>query len=95
MGPTIAAALILGVAMVASSYLISGALDRAASRLDGLSNTMASAIKSAAAARPAAAPAARRRGPDPSRRLKVKTDGAPVRGAKTAKLEIVEISDFQ
>jgi protein-disulfide isomerase len=36
-----------------------------------------------------------RRGPDPDRRYTVKTEGAPLRGATSGKVTIVEFSDFQ
>ena len=95
--PAVAGALILGAALLASSYLIASSLDRASERLEGVSKAMTEAVKTAAAARPAAAPAARGRAgrPGPGSVLSIKTAGSPVRGAKTAKVKIVEISDFQ
>ncbi len=90
------AALILGIAVLGGSYLISRSLDDAAQQLDGMRVAMVDmkgALR-AAPARPAAA-APRRRGPDPNVRHTINTKGAPVRGAKSAKVTIVEIADFQ
>ena len=88
--------LIVGIALVGGGYLVSSSLDDVAERVDGLRADVAdlkTAMKAAAAA-PAAAPRARR-GPDPNVRQTVNTAGAPVRGAKTARVTIVEIADFQ
>ena len=95
---SIIAAVILGVGLVGGSYLISRSLDGAAEQLDGIRVAMADmkgAIASAAQPRPVAAPAPRRRGPDPNQRYTVNIAGAPIRGAKDAKVTIVEIGDFQ
>lgn len=90
------AAFILGIAVLGGSYLISRSLDDAAQQLDDMRVAMVD-MKDAlrtAPARPAAA-ARRRRGPDPNVRHTTNTKGAPVRGAKIAKVTIVEIADFQ
>ncbi len=94
-------AVIVGVAIILASWGMKSSLERTADQLDGirlaLADTKASLEKVAsrpAAAAPAAAPA-RRRGPDPNRKYTVKTAGAPIKGPATAKVEIVEFSDFQ
>ena len=54
------------------------------------------ALQQVAQARPAAGGAAARGGrPDPTKRYTVKTDGAPAKGPASAKVKIVEFSDFQ
>ena len=86
----ILAALILGASMVGSSFLIQTSIDRASSSL----GEVLVALKRAA---PAAAPTAgaRAKRPDPRRHYRVKTSGAPTKGAKKPKITVVEFSDFQ
>ncbi len=85
LGWNVVAALILGIAVIGGSWLVSSSLD-----------DIKDAIQTAAPARraPAVVPQARR-GLDPNRRYTINTAGAPVRGTKTAKLTIVEVADFQ
>ncbi len=95
---TVVAAVIVGIAVVGGSYLVSSSLDRVAEQLDGVRADVAdlkTALRTAAPARAAAPPARARRGPDPNVRQTINTAGAPVRGAKTARVTIVEIADFQ
>ena len=54
---------------------------------------LAKAINSRPAANPAAP--ARPSGPDPEKIYTVKTDSAPIKGSKSAPIQIVEISEFQ
>ena len=66
-------------------------LDRTLSdRLGKLEGQMAQVAN-----RPAAAPAAPQRGPDPSRVYSIRTANAPVRGPAGAPVTIAEFSDFQ
>ncbi len=93
---TIVGAVIVGIAVVGGSYLVSSSLDSMAEQLDGVRADVAdlkTALRTAAPAR--AAPPRARRGPDPNVRHTLNTAGAPVRGAKTARVTIVEIADFQ
>ena len=87
----ILAALILGASVVASTLLIQGSFNR-------VNDILAEVVVALNEARPAAAaPAATARAgrPDPGRRYTVKTDGAPRKGSKNAKISLVEFSDFQ
>ncbi len=83
------AALILAVAIVTGSVLVKSSLDRGAlevkTSLDELHATLSSANRGAR--RGAAANAGARR--------EVQIAGAPSRGAKGAKITLVEFSDFQ
>ena len=90
-GTLIGAALILGIAIVGSSFLLSSSLDRAS---DQFGTAMAS-LKSFKPAAPAAAPTARPGRPDPNKVYQVAVGEAPFIGPKNAKVTIVEFSDFQ
>ncbi len=95
--PTVLAALIVGGSILAGSWMVTSSLDRTAARLDeiktGLSDTKG-ALEAVAKARPAANTPPRR-GPDPNKRHTVKSAGSPAKGPSTAKVKIVEFSDFQ
>ncbi|MFQ5415826.1 MAG: DsbA family protein [Myxococcota bacterium] len=87
------AALILGAAVVASGLLIQTSIDNAAAELAGVRTALASAQTNT---RTAAAPAApRQQRPDPSKRYSVNTAGSPSKGPGSAKVTLVEFSDFQ
>jgi protein-disulfide isomerase len=91
------AALLLGGSVVAAGLLVQRPLVRGVEELAGLRAEMASLEE---AVKAGAGPAARQQAarpnlPDPSQRYEVKTDGSPVMGSKSAKIEIVEFSDFQ
>ena len=90
------AAAILGASIVGGSFLIKSSLDAGTSELEGVRATLGE-FKGAlqAAARPAAQPTARRRGPDPDKVHALNTAGAPAKGVQTAKVTLVEFSDFQ
>jgi hypothetical protein len=98
-GPTAAVGVFIAGAVLAGSMVIKSGLSETASQLESISTGLAetkTALDAVAKARPAAAPAAnRRRGPDPDKVYTVKTAGAPVKGVQTAKVTIVEFSDFQ
>jgi protein-disulfide isomerase len=86
------AALILGAALVASALLLRSSIERTATEVAGLKETLAGLAGAPRDAGTAARAAGR---PDPSRRYAVNTSGAPARGGQDAKLAIVEFSDFQ
>jgi protein-disulfide isomerase len=91
----VVSALILGASVVAGSLLIKSSLDQAASELSGLRSglgQLAEFAKAGAGAKPTAAPSGR---PDPNRHYSVNVKGAPFRGPSSAKLAVVEFSDFQ
>ncbi len=90
------AAAVLGAAILAGSFLIKSSLDAGTSELEGVRTSLADfkgALQAVARPTPAAAPA--RRGPDPEKVHSIRTAGAPARGIETAKVTLVEFSDFQ
>jgi protein-disulfide isomerase len=89
--PTIVAALIVSAALVGSAMLLKGSLDQTAAEIGEVKGALGRL--EAAAARPTAAAQPGR--PDPSRRYTVNTSGSPSRGSESAKIAIVEFSDFQ
>ncbi len=92
----VVAAAVLGVAILAGSFLIKASLDAGTSELEGVRTSLADFKGALQAAAPPARPqAAARRGPDPEKVHKVSTAGAPARGIETAKVTLVEFSDFQ
>ena len=92
----VVAAAVLGVAILAGSFLIKASRDAGTSELEGVRTSLAD-VQGAlqAAARPTAAAAPRRRGPDPDKAYTVSTAGSPAKGVETAKVTLVEFSDFQ
>ena len=103
-GTILVSAIIVGVAIIAGSIFVATALNRvtvqvnkATAGLQEIKTALADAktsLQQAAKAQPAPKPA-RRRGPDPNKVHKVNTAGAPLLGSKTAKVKIIEFSDFQ
>ncbi len=102
---TLIGSVIVGVCVVVGSAIVASALngvttqlDRTTQRLEEIKTAMADAQKalSNVARAPAAAPTpARRRGPDPNKRYTIPIKGSPAKGGQTAKVTIVEFSDFQ
>ncbi len=97
----IIAALILGVALVVAAFVVKGAVDKTTAQLNGIKLALGEtkeALQKVAQARPAAAaPAAPARAgrPDPNRRYTLDIAGSPAKGPATAKVKLVEFSDFQ
>jgi protein-disulfide isomerase len=85
------AAIIIGIAMVGSSYLLTQSVDRASTQLEQ-SFTALKAAKPAAAPARAAAPSGK---PDPAKIYKVAVGDAPFKGPAKADITIVEFTDFQ
>ncbi len=86
--------LVLGDSILAGSWMVKSSLETTNERLAAVEAGLAEA-REAIAAGGADKPAPARRGPDPDKHYDVPTDGAPTRGPLTAKVEIVEFSDFQ
>jgi protein-disulfide isomerase len=92
------AACILGMSLVASSYMLGGAIDEFAATQVAIAKAAPAQVVAkapAAAPSPSPAPSARRRGPDPGSIYKVSDEGAPTRGVALAQVTITEFSDFQ
>ena len=98
------ASIIVGVAVIAGSAIIASGLNRVTAQLDRTTGKLQeigkavadakSALSNVARAAPAPQPA-RRRGPDPNKRYTVNIKGAPAKGPATAKIKLIEFSDFQ
>ena len=97
----IAAAAIVGVAVIAGSLVLARSLNQVTQQLDSTVGRLeqirvaVNDAKDSLSNLRAAGPAAPRRGPDPNRRYTINTDGSPAVGPKTAKVTVVEFSDFQ
>jgi len=88
---TLVAALIVSAALVGSALILKGSLDQTAAEISEVRGALGRL--EAAGARPTAAAQPGR--PDPSRRYTLNTNGSPSRGNASAKIAIVEFSDFQ
>jgi protein-disulfide isomerase len=97
-GSLIVASIILALSIVTGSFIIKSSLDEGAFQVASLVGEMqALAEQVAAAPSPQQAPN-RPTGParpDPSRRYEVEIGEAPIKGPKSAEIEIVEWSDFE
>ena len=90
-GGLVAAALILGAAILGSAYLLATSIDRGSDQLASLNES----LKTAAAAPKAAARPSGPNRPDPEKVYDIELGDAPIRGSKSAKVTIVEWADFQ
>jgi protein-disulfide isomerase len=96
-GPFIVAALILGVAVLATGFLVRSSLDAGTAELAGVREALGEvqAVLEEATGNGGGRAEARPQRPDPGERHQVSLDGAPVRGPEDAKVTIVEFGDFQ
>ena len=96
-GPFIVAALILGVAVLAGSFVVRSSLDAGTEELAGVREALGEvqAVLEEATGNGGGRAEARPARPDPAERHEVALDGAPVRGPESAKVTIVEFADFQ
>jgi hypothetical protein len=89
-------AVIIGVAVIGGALIIRSALQKTTQEMGEIRlalNDTKQALVAAAQARPA--PQRAPSGPDPNRRYTVNTSGAPAKGPGSARVKIVEFSDFQ
>jgi protein-disulfide isomerase len=89
----VAAAILLGAAVLGGAFLVARAIDRGTAELASVGAALAD-VKEAFAARPAV-PSARTGRPDPDRRYQISLKDEPMRGPEDAPVTIVEFSDFQ
>jgi len=93
-GALVAAALILGASILGGAYLLATSIDRGSAELAGLNESLKTvAAAPATAARPSAPSGPGR--PDPQKVVDIEVGDAPIRGAESAKVTIVEWADFQ
>ncbi len=88
--PAIMAAIVLGISIVGSSYLLTSSVDRTSNQMKQTFANLQTI--EGAPAKPAARQAA---APNPGKIYKVAVGNAPFKGPKSAKITIVEFSDFQ
>jgi hypothetical protein len=98
--PVVIGAAIVGGSILAAAAMVTSGLRDTKQELEGIRTGLVETrdqLKTIASAKPAQnAPAPqRRRGPDPDKRYTINTKGAPAKGPQTAKVELVEFSDFQ
>jgi protein-disulfide isomerase len=95
-GPLIVAALILGVAVLAASFVVRSSLEAGTEELAGVRETLGEVQAVLEEVTDGGGRAeARAQRPDPTERHAVDVAGAPVRGPESAKVTIVEFGDFQ
>jgi protein-disulfide isomerase len=96
-GNPVAAAIVVGVAFLAGSWIVKSGLDGQAEQLAAVVASLGKvedAVRAGGMGRPpqrAEGPS----GPDPSKQHDVNVTGAPIRGDQNAKVTIVAFSDFQ
>lgn len=93
-GAQVAAAIVLGAALLGSAFLVARAIDRGTAELASLGVAITDVQEAFAGARPSQ-PSARPGRPDPDRRYQISLADEPMRGPSGAPVTIVEFSDFQ
>ncbi len=93
-GPLIVASLMLALSILGGSYLLSKSIDAGTQKLHELAVAVDEMPAPTAVAAPSKRPSRPGR-PDPNKRYKIATAGAPTKGPKNAAVTIVEFSDFQ
>jgi protein-disulfide isomerase len=97
-GPLIIASLMLSVSIVGAGYLLSRSINRGSEKLQAMAvalDGLPSVAPGAAAAAAAPSRPSRPGRPDPNKRYDIVTAGSPSKGPESAKVTIVEWSDFQ
>ena len=97
-GSRVVAAIVVGVALVISAWIVGTAMDRQSEQLGavvGAVGKLAEATGAGAGGRPMPQRAEGPPMPDPGKRYTVETGSAPIRGNKDAPITIVAFSDFQ
>lgn len=92
----VAAAVILGLAVLGGAYLVSSSVDSGIEELAGMRTALADlqvAFEDAAA--PSQAAPSRPQRPDPTKEYSIDVKGSPSLGPEDAKIQVVEFSDFQ
>jgi len=87
----IIAAVLVSLSVIAGSFFVADSLDRATDEIEKATDALENLpLAAAPGGRPARPP-----GPDPEREYAVEIGESPIRGARGAKVTIVEWSDFQ
>ena len=96
-GPLVVAALILGAAVLAASFVVRSSLDAGTEELAGVREALGEVqlVLEEATGGDGPRAEARAQRPDPGERHAVDVAGAPVLGPEGAKVTIVEFGDFQ
>ena len=93
--PMILAALIMGLSISGSAYMMSGSLDRSSERMSAVLMAITELkVAQAPAPAPSRAPSRPSR-PDPNKVYQVAIGKAPTKGSPKAAISVVEWSDFQ
>ena len=88
-------AIILGLSILGSAYILGGSIDRASDRMADIGQALGK-VQLAGAPSPSAPPSAPKRGPDPAKAYKINIAGSPSKGGgEDAGVTVVEFSDFQ
>ncbi len=93
---SIVGAVIIGGSILAGSIILNSSLRDASDKLQGIQKSLVETkeeLKVIADSSPAGG--TQRSGPNPNRRYTINTKDAPAKGPLTAKVELIEFSDFQ